>query len=240
MGTTTGFTESHLLHQRHRMAALPRRRATRRARASAGGSAPHRWANPLTERRLRSADQLPRWKPAPIISVIALVRAVAPLTRLVRGAVLDQLAAEQRARNSSRGEAGQPSTAGRDWRQLLFPTATDATFADGYAQAVTFALLLACSDRRHRPRGCRRTVRRSKPIAGQHSLMARALQLLTDYVADDFKVTLDLLVRVIGAVDWTAVRGGSRDTYLHLYNASSKSPTPNYANSPAPTTHRGK
>jgi hypothetical protein len=31
----------------------------------------------------------------------------------------------------------------RDWRQLLFPTASDDVFADGYAQAVAFALLLA-------------------------------------------------------------------------------------------------
>jgi len=30
-----------------------------------------------------------------------------------------------------------------DWRKLLFPEADDATFADGYAQAVTFGLLIA-------------------------------------------------------------------------------------------------
>jgi type I restriction-modification system DNA methylase subunit len=36
-------------------------------------------------------------------------------------------------------------------------------------------------------------------------------------VAADFRVALDLLVRVVGAVDWTRVRAGRRDTYLHLY-----------------------
>jgi predicted helicase len=36
-------------------------------------------------------------------------------------------------------------------------------------------------------------------------------------VAADFRVTLDLLVRVIGAVDWPRIRGGRHDTYLHLY-----------------------
>ena len=30
-----------------------------------------------------------------------------------------------------------------DWRKLLFPEATDEQFADGYAQAVTFGLLMA-------------------------------------------------------------------------------------------------
>ena len=38
-----------------------------------------------------------RWKPAPITSVAALVRAVAPLTRLLRGEVIDQLTAERKA-----------------------------------------------------------------------------------------------------------------------------------------------
>jgi predicted helicase len=47
--------------------------------------------------------------------------------------------------------------------------------------------------------------------------MGRALQLLTDDVAQDFKVTLDLLVRVIGAVDWPRIREGRHDTYLYLY-----------------------
>jgi hypothetical protein len=30
-----------------------------------------------------------------------------------------------------------------DWRTLLFPDATDERFADGYAQAVTFGMLMA-------------------------------------------------------------------------------------------------
>lgn len=30
-------------------------------------------------------------------------------------------------------------------------------------------------------------------------------------------MTLDLLVRVVGAVDWPQIRAGNRDTYLHLY-----------------------
>ena len=40
---------------------------------------------------------------------------------------------------------GNPGLTGvaQDWRKLLFPDADDAKFADGYAQAVTFGLLIA-------------------------------------------------------------------------------------------------
>jgi hypothetical protein len=157
-----------------------------------------------------------RWKPAPITSVGALVRAVAPLTRLLRGEVLDQLAAERKAVAAGADDDAQPFAGlARDWRALLFPHASDSTFADGYAQAVTFALLLARTE--------------GIDVAGQplheigtalghdHSLMGKALQLLTDDVAADFRVTLSLLVRIVGAVNWPRVRGGKRDTYLQLY-----------------------
>ncbi|WP_369068739.1 type ISP restriction/modification enzyme [Kineococcus terrestris] len=156
------------------------------------------------------------WRPAPITSVGALVRAVAPLTRALRGEVLDQIAAEDAALAAGAEADSQPfrGLAG-DWRALLFPLADDATFADGYAQTVTFALLLA------RTEGVTLDGVGLHEVGGRlsagHSLMGRALQVLTDHVARDFKVTLDLLVRVIGAVDWSRVRRGRRDTYLFLY-----------------------
>ena len=164
----------------------------------------------------KSADGLPALEAAPITAVGALVRAVAPLTRLLRGEVLDQLAAERKAVAAGADPYGQPFTGlARDWRALLFPQASDATFADGYAQAVTFALLLA------RTEGIDVTGQPLHEIGAalgnEHSLMGKALQLLTDDVAADFRVTLDLLVRVVGAVDWSRVRRGRRDTYLHLY-----------------------
>jgi hypothetical protein len=157
-----------------------------------------------------------RWKPAPITSVGALVRAIAPLTRLLRGEVIDQLAAERKAIAAGADRYTQPFTGlARDWRALLFPHASDDTFADGYAQTVTFALLLA------RTEGIDLTGQRLHEIGAalgaDHSLMGKALQLLTDDVAADFRVTLDLLVRVVGAVNWPRVRSGRRDMYLHLY-----------------------
>jgi hypothetical protein len=157
-----------------------------------------------------------RWKPAPITSVTALVRAVAPLTRLLRSEVLEQLASEHKAVEAGDYEHDQPFLGlASDWRRLLFPAATDEVFADGYAQTITFALLLARSDGIELDGAALHIV--GDKLGAHHSLMGRALQLLTDTVAADFKVTLDLLVRVIGAVDWPKVRGGKRDTYLHLY-----------------------
>jgi hypothetical protein len=88
-------------------------------------------------------------------------------------------------------------------------------FADGYAQTVAFALLLA------RTEDIKLTGRSLHTVGNQlgagHSLMGNALQLLTDRMAGEFKVTLDLMVRVVDQVQWDRVRRGRRDTYLHLY-----------------------
>ncbi|CPX57604.1 putative DNA methyltransferase [Mycobacteroides abscessus] len=156
------------------------------------------------------------WNAAAITSVRALVRAIAPLTRLLRGDVLDQLAAEKRAVDSGAPETDQPFMGlASDWRRLLFPQAGDETFADGYAQAVTFALLLA------RTTGIELQGRNLHDVGSelltQHSLMGRALQLLTDDVAADFKVALDMLTTVVGAVRWERIRQSRQDIYLYLY-----------------------
>ena len=69
----------------------------------------------------------------------------------------------------------------QDWRNLLFPTASDMTFADGYAQTLTFALLLG------RTEGIDFSASTSihdivtgLQVDRSHALMAKALQLLTD------------------------------------------------------------
>lgn len=157
-----------------------------------------------------------KWHPSAITSVGSLVRAVAPLTRLLRGEVLDQLKHEDKQIKAGKDPDSQPFLGlAQDWRALLFPSADNATFADGYAQTVTFGLLLARTENIDIQSRSLHSVGSS--LGAEHSLMGKALQLLTDDVAKDFKVTLDLLVRVIGAVDWEKVRKGRRDTYLHLY-----------------------
>lgn len=156
------------------------------------------------------------WKPAPITTIGALVRSVARLTRLLRGEVLDQLALEHAAVRGGAEESMQPFLGlAAEWRQMLFPQADEATFADGYAQTVAFALLLARTDDIAVTGESLHTI--GEKLRAGHSLMGRALQLLTEDVARDFKVTLELMARTVDAVDWARVRRGRRDTYLHLY-----------------------
>ncbi|MFE2493808.1 type ISP restriction/modification enzyme [Streptomyces scopuliridis] len=156
------------------------------------------------------------WKPARISQVARLVQHVAPLCRLLRSAVLEQLAAETKSSSRDDDVRARPFTGLKnDWRKLLFPSADDATFADGYAQAVTFALLLARSEGLLTEDASLHDV--GQLLDADHALMGRALQLLTGNVNERFTVTLGLLQRTIARVDWAAIRTGNRDAYLHLY-----------------------
>ncbi|WP_329176399.1 type ISP restriction/modification enzyme [Streptomyces sp. NBC_01477] len=156
------------------------------------------------------------WAPPPIRQVSRLVQHIAPLCRLLRAAVLEQLAAEAKSSDTEDDARARPFTGLKsDWRKLLFPSADDATFADGYAQAVTFALLLARTEDISLTEGGLHEVGRR--LDADHALMGKALQLLTDNVNERFSVTLDLLTHTITCIDWPAIRRGNRDAYLHLY-----------------------
>lgn len=147
------------------------------------------------------------WEPVPPRNVAQLVNTVAPLTRLLREEVADTIAREQ--------GSGPFTYLAADWRDLLFPSATDAESADEYAQAVTFALLLARSER---------IAFEGKSIAeiavavGQrHSLMGKALGVLTDETIGALTVTLDTLVRVASAVDFDRFPKHEVQAYSTLY-----------------------
>jgi hypothetical protein len=130
-------------------------------------------------------------------SVIALAREVAGICRLLRAEVRDVLDAEKQEVD----EAGsRPFTQlADDWRDLLFPTADDDRFADSYAQTVTFALLLACSEGVDVGDFATAAARLSK----RHGLLGRALQILTDPEAQTHVITsLSVIQRVLAAVDW--------------------------------------
>jgi hypothetical protein len=155
------------------------------------------------------------WIPVPIRTVPKLVRTVAPITRMLRTKVLEQLIIEHD--NVKKGEPTSKQVflgLASDWRKLLFPDASDEVFADGYAQTVTFALLLARTENIDLETTSLHEV--GQKLGTEHSLMGKALQLLTQDVVGDFMPTIDLLRRVIGAVQWDAVRK-NKDTYLHLY-----------------------
>ncbi|WP_322768936.1 type ISP restriction/modification enzyme [Frankia sp. Cr1] len=156
------------------------------------------------------------WTPPPIRNVARLVQHIAPLCRLLRAAVLEQLSAEAKSDAPEDDTRARPFTGLRsDWRKLLFPEADNATFADGYAQTVTFALLLACTEDIPLTEGGLHEVGRR--LNADHALMGSALQLLTDNINKRFSVTLKLLTHTVACVDWPAIRAGNQDAYLHLY-----------------------
>ncbi|MGX1026674.1 type ISP restriction/modification enzyme [Streptomyces sp. SAI-097] len=156
------------------------------------------------------------WHPEPIRHVARLVQEIARLCRLLRAAVQEQLRSESRSSAPDDDVRARPFTGLKnDWRRYLFPSADDATFADGFAQTVTFSLLLAHTEGIPlAPDSLHEIGRR---LDDGHALMGKALQLLTDNVNARFTVTLDLLTRTVAQVDWPAVRSGNRDAYLHLY-----------------------
>ena len=137
------------------------------------------------------------------IDLAGFAALLAPLCRMLRGDVSDALA-------DSRSPLVQ--LAG-DWRQLLFPDATDEQFADAYAQTVAFALLLGRSEGAD-PLTLDSAV---AALAAQHSLLSRALQVLTDPGArTEMAASLDLLLRVVSVVP-SVLLAGPRDPWLYFY-----------------------
>ena len=147
-----------------------------------------------------------RWEPIAPTSARALADVSAGLCRLLRDEVTEQLA------------LGTAALAGlaEDWRRLLFPDATDAEFADGYAQAVTFGLLMARAQGISLKDGLDRVAR---ALAGTNTVMGAAFRVLTDGVdgQDALKTSLATLVRVLDAVDWAVVGKGDPDAWLYFY-----------------------
>ncbi|MEV0112533.1 type ISP restriction/modification enzyme [Streptomyces sp. NPDC050844] len=160
------------------------------------------------------------WQPHPLTSMREVVAQVAPLCTLLRDAVHDRLDAEAGLPRHQRPFTDLASTLEID----LFPTTDDrdkrATFADRYAQSVTFALLLAGSDTAG---GNEKALvgmslhEVGRRLGAEHSVMGRALQILTDQVEEEFRDSLDMLVRVIDAIDWRSALAGEPGFHIHLY-----------------------
>jgi len=128
---------------------------------------------------------------------------LAPLCRMLRDDVSDAL----------RDVDSPIVQLAKDWRQLLFPDASNDQFADAYAQTVAFALLLGRSE------GADPLTLDSAEaaLAAQHSLLSRALQVLTDDRARaEISASLDLLLRVIAVVP-PATLTGPEDPWLYFY-----------------------
>src|SRR5439155_24434199 len=97
----------------------------------------------------------------------------------------------------------------------LFPEATDAQFADGYAQAVTFGLLMARSSDIRLADGLDQV---GKKLGKTNSLIGAALRLLTDQVDEKaaLKTSLGALVRVLDAVNWHTISKVWSEAWLHF------------------------
>ncbi|WP_255029151.1 type ISP restriction/modification enzyme [Rhodococcus sp. GA1] len=158
-----------------------------------------------------------RWNPVPIVSVPKLVDTLAPLARLLREEVHDALRAERRAIKGGADPTTMPFTGiAKDWRRLLFPQARDAEFADGFAQTVVFALLLALSEGIDLGNSPIRDV--AKQLESHHTLMGKALNLLTEHVEGTPTWTaIEIIVRVLDATDWDRLQANGDLLYLHLY-----------------------
>ena len=139
-------------------------------------------------------DNFLRWEPIPPRSAAELARVSARLCRLLRDEVAEQLA----------GKSPALTALAADWRKLLFPEANDEQFADGYAQAVTFGLLMARSSDIRLAGGLDQV---GKQLGKTNSLIGDALRLLTDKVDNEstLKTSLETLVRVLDAVNWRAI-----------------------------------
>lgn len=147
-----------------------------------------------------------QWTPIAPRTAKQLAEISARLCRLLRDEVTDELA-----------RGGKALTAlATEWRSLLFPQATDDQFADGYAQAVTFGLLVA------RARGISLADgigNAALELRKSNSLIATALRLLTDDPENQksLKTSLDTLTRVLDVVDWSTLAKGKPDSWLYFY-----------------------
>jgi hypothetical protein len=150
------------------------------------------------------------WKPDRPTTLRRVVSEVAPLCRLLRDQVTEMIAYER----TSPGKRPFTNLAS-EWRNILFPNLNEGEFADAYAQAVTFALLLARVD------GIAFDKRSLTDIATQlskqHSLMGEALSILTNPRWVNHLSVVEMLRRVVGNVDWDDVHLGESDAYTLLY-----------------------
>ncbi len=151
-------------------------------------------------------DHFFRWEPIPPRSAGELAKVSARLCRLLRDEVTEQLALQSPALTAL----------ATDWRKLLFPEANDEQFADGYAQAVTFGLLIARAREIPLQGGLDQV---AKQLGPTNSLIGASLRLLTDDAENQatLKTAMGTLTRVLDSVQWQAISKGNPDAWLYFY-----------------------
>lgn len=146
------------------------------------------------------------WNPVPPRTPKQLAETTARLCRLLRDEVEEQL------------DRKAPALIGlmEDWRQLLLPDAEEAEFADGYAQAVTFGLLMAKARGIELSGGLDAA---GKALSQTNTLIGSALKLLTEPAEEAhlLETSIDTLVRVLDVVNWKALSKGQPEAWLYFY-----------------------
>ena len=165
-------------------------------------------------------DSFLRWQPLPPSSAKALAETTARLCRLLREEVTEQLELKSEVLTGL----------AEDWRKLLFPEASDERFADGYAQAVTFGMLMA------RTRGITLNTglqQVANELSKTTTLIGAALKLLTDDASNQatLKTSLGTLTRVLDAVDWTKISKDFPEAWLYFWFFTDLSTAPEAAES---------
>jgi hypothetical protein len=147
-----------------------------------------------------------QWDPIPPRTPRELAETSARLCRLLRDEVIEQL------------ERKAPGLTGlkEDWRKLLFPHADDAEFADGYAQAVTFGLLMAKARDISLKDGIEPA---AKALRQSNSLIGSALRLLTEEADEEHTLdtSLKTLSAVLDVVDWSKISKDQPEAWLYFY-----------------------
>jgi hypothetical protein len=177
----------------------------------------------------RLVEDFLNWAPQPPASVKALAQTSARLCRLLRDEVLEEMAAGH----------GSLQHLKDDWRKLLFPEATNEQFADGYAQAVTFGLLMARAFEIPLKDGVELAAIKLKKT---NTLIGTALNVLTEDEANQqsLKTSLGTLTRVLNEVNWSTLSKDKPEAWLYFYEHFSRCTITACASSRAPTTRRRK
>ncbi|MHB1242865.1 MAG: type ISP restriction/modification enzyme, partial [Gaiellaceae bacterium] len=143
------------------------------------------------------------WEPIVPKTPRALAELLAPLTRLLR----------ENVRTALSDPASALSTLAKEWRDVFFPDADDAQFADAYAQTVTYALLLARVEGEDDLR-----FHAADRLDARHELLAQVLRVLEQQDArKEVETGVALLERAIAAVDPEALATGAKEKDLWLY-----------------------
>lgn len=145
------------------------------------------------------------WEVTPPKNTRELAELLAPLCRALR----DQVTEAVSVATSPLARLAQ------DWRDLLFPNADNARFADAYAQTVTYALLLA----RAEGADVSNVGDAIEKLTDENTMLARALQVMTDPTAvNEIRPGLRLIQRVVARVDPDAFGGSAgTDPWLYFY-----------------------